>query len=250
MELAQNDHPLLGRLQEEAPGTFQHSMMVGNLAERAARSIGADPLVTRVGAYYHDIGKLEQPSYYVENQLGASGTPHDGLSPRESAARIMEHVTNGVVLARRHHLPALITDFIPQHHGTRLVTFFYRKALEDGEEVSQSSFRYGGPRPQTKESAIVMLADSCEALVRAEKDADDAQIADLVDGVFAERLAEGQLDECDITMRDLQTAAASFKATLRAIYHPRIAYPAPRPEELAALGAIEQPRPNPENPPG
>lgn len=235
MELADSSHPLLRRLQDEAPGTYHHSMMVGALAERAAQRIGADALLARVGAYYHDIGKLARPAYFIENMLDGKPSPHDSLPPLESAAIIRAHVTDGDEIARKHHLPAVVRDFIPQHHGTRLVTFFYRQAHSAGDEPDPGKFRYAGPRPQTKETAIVMLADSCEALVRARRERTREQIDELVDGVFAERLAEGQLDEADITMRELQEVAASFKATLRAVYHPRIEYPQPRPEEIAAM---------------
>lgn len=239
MELAQSDHPLLRRLQDEAPGTYHHSMMVGSLAERAADSIGADALVARVGSYYHDIGKLAQPKFYVENMLDGTESPHDSLSPERSAAIIREHVTNGLELATRYRLPAVVRDFIPQHHGTRLVTFFYRKAVQSGETVDPEAFRYPGPRPQSKEAAIVMLADSCEAIVRANQGSGRASIDELIDGVIAERLAEGQLDDCDLTMRELQQIAHSFKATLRAIYHPRIAYPQPTQEELERVARAE-----------
>jgi putative nucleotidyltransferase with HDIG domain len=235
MELAHSGHPLLRRLQDEAPGTYHHSMMVGALAERAADQVGADALIARVGAYYHDIGKLQQPNFYIENLIDGSPSPHDSLEPEESAARIREHVTKGWEVARQHRLPAVVRDFIPQHHGTRLVSFFYRQAVQAGRSVDPSAYRYPGPRPQTKEAAIVMLADSCEAVVRARQDRSGPDIEDLVDGVFAERLAEGQFDECDITMRELQQIATSFKTTLRAVYHPRIEYPSPGPEELAQM---------------
>jgi putative nucleotidyltransferase with HDIG domain len=235
MELTQPEHPLMRRLQDEAPGTYHHSMMVGALAERGAARIGADALVARVGSYYHDIGKLARPSHYIENMLDGTPSPHDSLAPSESAAIIREHVTTGLEVARKYRLPALVRDFIPQHHGTRLVTYFYRRAAQAGEKPDPATFRYAGPRPQSKETAIVMLADSCEAVVRARQEAGNPSIDELVDGVFAERLAEGQLDECDITMRELQQVAASFKTTLRAVYHPRVAYPTPTPEELAGL---------------
>lgn len=237
MELVQADSPLLRRLQDEAPGTYHHSMMVGTLAERASATIGADPLLARVGAYYHDVGKLSQPGYYIENMLDGSASPHEQLTPGESAGYIRDHVTNGLDIARKHRLPAIIRDFIPEHHGTRLVTYFYRRAVQQGGEVDAAPFRYGGPRPRSRESAIVMLADSCEALVRASQQDDRARsrLDELIDSVFAERLAEGQLDDCEVTMRELQEVAASFKSTLRAIYHPRIEYPQPAPEEIAAL---------------
>lgn len=235
MELAQADHPLLRRLQDEAPGTYHHSMMVGALAERGAALIGADALLARVGSYYHDVGKLARPGAYIENMIDASQSPHDALPPEESARIIREHVTNGIEIGKRYRLPAIVRDFIPEHHGTRLVTYFYRRAAKDGANIDAEAFRYAGPRPQSREAAIVMLADSCEAVVRARGETTRKAIDSLVDGVFAERLAEGQLDECDITMRDLQSVASTFKSTLRAVYHPRVAYPDPTPEELASL---------------
>ncbi len=225
LELAQANSPLLRRLQDEAPGSYHHSMLVGALAERAAEQIGADPLVTRAGAYYHDIGKLAQPEYYIENIFPGATSPHEGMPEEESAARIVEHVTRGMEIARKNHLPEIIREFIPQHHGTRLVVYFYRQARNKGLEPNPADFQYEGPRPQSKESAIVMLADSCEAVVRAGMQRDSDQIGTVVDSVFAERLAEGQLDECDITMREVNAVADSFKATLRAVYHQRIEYP-------------------------
>ncbi|MCY3882501.1 MAG: HDIG domain-containing protein [Chloroflexi bacterium] len=224
MELAQAGHPILQELQEKAPGTFHHSMLVGTLAEQAASRIGADSLLVRAGAYYHDIGKMERPEYFVENNIERGVSPHDSLAPEASARIIHGHVFDGMDLARRRRLPAIVGDFIPQHHGTRLVDFFYHKALERGETDAEE-FRYPGPRPQAKEQAIVMLADSCEALVRATQPETHEEIDELVNGVFAERLSEGQMDECDITMHELQVVAESFRSTLRAVYHPRIEYP-------------------------
>jgi cyclic-di-AMP phosphodiesterase PgpH len=243
MELAQSNSPLMQRLQDEAPGTYHHSMMVGALAERAAEQIGADSLITRAGAYYHDIGKLAQPHYYIENILDGQQSPHDTMPPVESAHRIIEHVTNGLEMARKHRLPEVIRDFIPQHHGTRLVTYFYRKAINAGESPEASEFSYSGPRPRTKEAAIVMLADSCEAVVRAGNDRGPEQISAVVDAIFAERLAEGQLDDCDVTMRELQVVATSFKSTLRAVYHQRIEYPAATTDEAAVTSAGTSPAP-------
>ena len=239
MELAQSDHPLLRRLQDDAPGTYHHSMLVGALAERAAGRIGADALVVRVGAYYHDIGKLAQPQYYVENMLEGAASPHDEMGPEASAEIIRNHVTNGLEIARKHRLPQVVRDFIPQHHGTRLVTYFYRRAIEDGQQPDASAFRYEGPRPRTKETAVVMLADSCEAVARARQDDTRATLDQLVDSIFAERLSEGQLNECDITMRELLEVASSFKVTLRAVYHPRVQYPDPTPEEIAGMARAE-----------
>ncbi len=230
MELSQLNAPLLRRLQDEAPGTFHHSIIVGNLAERAADLVGADPLLTRVGCYYHDIGKALQPGMYIENQLGGA-SPHEELSPEESAALIRQHVTNGLDLARRERLPARVQAFIPEHHGTRLVTYFYRTAAETNPNVDPALFQYPGPRPQSRETAIVMLADSTEALVRSSPDRSPERIDELVGQVIAERVAEGQLDDSDLTLRDLHTIAESFKSTMRAVYHPRVQYPEPTPME-------------------
>jgi putative nucleotidyltransferase with HDIG domain len=217
-------------LQDEAPGTFHHSIIVGNLAERAADLVGADPLLTRVGCYYHDIGKVLQPGMYIEN-IQTAETPHDQMTPEESAEVIQQHVRGGIDLAKRARLPARVTAFIPEHHGTRLVAYFYRKAAEANPNVDPALFQYPGPRPQSRETAIVMLADSTEAVVRASPDRSPARIDQLVEEVIAERVAEGQLDESDLTLRDLRTIAESFKSTMRAVYHPRVQYPEPTPME-------------------
>lgn len=230
MELSQLNAPLLRRLQDEAPGTFHHSIIVGNLAERAADLIGADALLTRVGCYYHDIGKVLQPGMYIENIQGPE-SPHDTMSPAESAAVIQQHVRGGMELARRHRLPARVQAFVPEHHGTRLVAYFYRKAAEANPAVDPAAFQYPGPRPQSRETAIVMLADSTEAVVRASTDRSPERINHLVDEVIAERVAEGQLDDSDLTLRDLRTIAESFKSTMSAVYHPRVQYPEPTPME-------------------
>jgi putative nucleotidyltransferase with HDIG domain len=236
MELAQLNHPLLRRLQEQAPGTFHHSVIVGNLAERAADLAGADSLLVRVGCYFHDIGKVAKPVYYIENQVQGEN-PHDKLSPASSAKVVADHVRTGVELAKRHRVPARVRAFVSEHHGTRLVTYFYRKAAADDATTDPGKFRYPGPRPQSRETAIVMLADSVEAVVRSSRDRSAERIDSLVDAVIAERVAEGQLEECELTLRDLKTIAESFKATLRGVYHPRIDYPAPRAAERAAVAA-------------
>jgi cyclic-di-AMP phosphodiesterase PgpH len=235
MELAQLTHPLLRELQEKAPGTFHHSVIVGNLGERAADLTGADSLLVRVGAYFHDIGKIAKPGYYIENQMGAEN-PHDRLDPTASAKMVSEHVRAGLRLTAKYRLPARVRAFVPEHHGTRLVTYFYRKASAEDPTTDPDRFRYPGPKPQSKETAIIMLADSVEAVVRASKDRSHERIDELVDGVINERMTEGQLDESDLTLRDLRTIAESFKATLRGIYHPRIEYPAPTKAELEAGG--------------
>ena len=234
MELSQLNAPLLRRLQDEAPGTFHHSIIVGNLAERAADLVGADALLVRVGCYYHDIGKILQPGFYVENQMGGD-SPHDDLEPKESARIIGQHVAAGQELARRHGLPSRVQNFIPEHHGTRLISYFYRVASQDDPKVDPDLFRYPGPKPQSRETAIVMLADSTEAMVRASADRSQERIDAIVEEVVAERLAEGELEECDLTLRDIRTTAESFKQTLRGVYHPRIEYPEPTERERQAL---------------
>ena len=242
MELAQLNHPLLRRLQDEAPGTFQHAVLVGNLAERAADRIGADALLVRVGAYYHDVGKLTAPAFFVEN-VHPDASPHEGLDPLQSTRVIHQHVTAGIELARREGLPPAVTRFIPQHHGTRLMTFFYRRAAEDDPDIDPELFRYPGPRPQTRESALVMLADACEATVRATLDRDEERIRAIVDGIVRERIEEGQFDECDISMRDLAVVSDSFTRSLSAVYHPRVQYPEPTLRELDARRVEPLPAP-------
>jgi putative nucleotidyltransferase with HDIG domain len=240
MELAQLNHPLLRRLQEQAPGTFHHSVIVGNLAERAADLVGADSLLVRVGCYFHDIGKVAKPVYYIENQLQGEN-PHDKLTPIASAKMVTDHVSMGTELAKRSRVPPQVRAFIPEHHGTRLVTYFYRKAAADDATTNPERYRYPGPRPQSRETAIVMMADSVEAVVRSSRDRSAEKIDSLVEAVIAERLAEGQFDECDLTMRDLRTIAESFKGTLRGVYHTRIEYPAPTAAEKAAAAAGSAP---------
>lgn len=224
MELSQLSHPLLRTLQDDAPGTFHHSVMVGTLAERAAHMVDADALLSRVGAYFHDIGKTANPRFYIENQAD-DVNPHDDLAPEASAEVIFGHVREGLALTKRHRVPPRVQAFIPEHHGTRLVVFFYRKARDQDPKTDPEVYRYPGPRPQSRETGIVMLADSVEAIVRASKDRSFERIDELVDGVVAERIAEGEMDDCDLTMRDLRTIAETFKLTLRGIYHRRIEYP-------------------------
>jgi putative nucleotidyltransferase with HDIG domain len=232
LEMSQLSQPLLLRLQDEAPSTFQHSVIVANLAEKAAHVIGADALLARVGCYYHDIGKLARPGFFIENQLGGAN-PHDALQPGDSARIIADHVRDGLALANQYRLPARVAAFIPEHHGTRFVSYFYRRATEGGDpDVDPNEYRYPGPKPQTRETAIAMLADSSEASVRSSPDRSPERIDAIIDEIFAERLAEAQLDESDLTLRDLRDVAASFKHTLRAVYHPRIEYPEPTDVEL------------------
>jgi len=237
IELSQPDHPLLKRLLREAPGTYHHSLMVASLAEQAAEQIGADPLLTRVGAYYHDIGKLVRPYFFIENQMEGSN-PHEQLDPHASAEIILGHVRDGLELARRYHLPARVRAFIPEHHGTRRANFQYARAVElaggDAALVDEAPFRHSGPLPRSRETALVMLADSCEAAVRARRPKSPEEMKAAVDEIFEQSIRSGQLDDCPITMRELVVVRESFLTNLKGIYHPRITYPAAPPEKTSA----------------
>lgn len=226
LELSNADLPVLGQLALRAPGTNQHSHAVGQLAEDACRVIGANPLLARIGALYHDIGKTAAPDMFVENQHGDN--PHDRLKPPQSARIIISHVTYGLKLAKEIGLPKLITDFIPQHHGTRTLHFFLRKAqalAAPGETVNEAEFRYPGPKPQFKEAAIMMLADSCEAAARTLSRPDPESIRAIVNKIVEAILNDGQLDECNVTLRELTSIRESIITSLTAIYHARIDYP-------------------------
>lgn len=230
LELANPTQPLLRRLLMEAPGTYHHSIMVGNLAERAAELIGADSLLVRVAAYYHDVGKLERPWAFIENQADTISNVHDTLDPQQSAQIICAHVTDGVKLADKYGLPPRIKEMIPQHHGTRTISFFYQQAAErTTDTVDAALFTYPGPRPQSREAAILMLADSTEAAARAARDHSREAIEQLVDRIIRQRLEEGQFDDCNLTLRDLTRIKQSFVTLLTGIYHPRIPYPPSRP---------------------
>ncbi len=231
LEMSQLSQPLLLRLQDEAPSTFQHSVIVANLAEKGAHTIGADSLLARVGCYYHDIGKLLRPGFFIENQLGGEN-PHDHLDPGDSFRIISDHVRDGMALAKQYKLPQKVAAFVPEHHGTRMVAYFYRRAAEQDPDVDIDAFRYPGPKPQSRETAIAMLADSCEAAVRSSQDHSSERIDTIVSDIFNERLSEGQLDESNLTLNNIRSLAASFKATLKAIYHPRVEYPAPSDAEM------------------
>ncbi|NLA58606.1 MAG: HDIG domain-containing protein [Firmicutes bacterium] len=226
LELSNPNQPLLRRLLLEAPGTYHHSIIVGNLAEAAAEAIGADGLLARVGAAYHDVGKVRRPYFFVENQLGGDN-PHDRISPSLSTLIITSHVKEGVELAKQYKLPAVITDFIKQHHGDDLVKYFYHKAVESDKDgsVEETDFRYPGPKPQTKETAIVMLADSVEAAVRSLSRPTPGRIEGLVRKIIKARLNDGLLDESDLTLKDLDKVAEAFVQVLSGIYHHRIEYP-------------------------
>lgn len=224
LELSNPNQPLLRKLLLEAPGTYHHSMLVGNLSEAAAEAIGGDPLLTRVGAQYHDIGKVKRPYFFAENQLSGIN-PHDKISPSLSTLIITSHVKDGLEMARQHKLPEVLIDFIREHHGTSLVKYFYHRAKEEDEDVVEDDFRYPGPKPQSKETAVVMLADAVEAAVRAMPKPTPGKIEGLVRKIIKERLSEGQLDESNVTLRDLDHIADAFVRVLTGIFHHRVEYP-------------------------
>ena len=225
-ELADPNHPLLRQLLLRTPGTYHHSLLVANLAERAAEVIGADPLVARVGAYYHDIGKMRNPTGFIENQTGTN--PHDELDPIVSAGIVAAHVRDGLALAERYHLPPMIREMIPAHHGTSVVKYFYQLAQSRGQNPDEAAFHYPGPRPRSKEAAIVMLADGTEASVRSLAEKKPETIRAMVERIVGDRLSEGQLDECDLTLRDVQRIKDAFCELLLGVYHERIPYPEDR----------------------
>lgn len=232
-ELSRPDHPLLRFVLMNAPGTYQHSLQVANLAEQAAERIGADPLLTRIGALYHDVGKANAPQYFIENQIPGARNPHETLDPAESSAIIIRHVTDGIELARKNRLPERIIDFIAEHHGTTVTRYQYIEAVKaaeagaegQGQKISQDDFRYPGPRPRSRETALVMLADGCEARARAERPGTEADVKHLIEDVFRKRIADGQLNEAPITLHELHIAGETFANTLRGIYHARLEYP-------------------------
>jgi putative nucleotidyltransferase with HDIG domain len=255
IELSQPNHPLLQRLLREAPGTYQHSLQVANLSEQAANAVGANSELVRVAALYHDVGKMMNPIFFIENQA-EQVNPHDALDdPYRSASIIVSHVPDGDRLARQHRIPARLRDFIWQHHGTTLVSYFYNRALEqagDPNSVDVTAFTYPGPRPQTRETAIVMLADSSESTVRARKPSSRGEIAEIVREIIDARMDETQLDECDLTLQDVRAIHRVFVEVLQGVFHPRINYPGPSgqtthvPAEIAdgpAIAAGEPPMP-------
>jgi putative nucleotidyltransferase with HDIG domain len=240
LELANPSQPLLRRLLVETPGTYHHSLMVGNLAERAAEAIGADPLVTRVAAYYHDIGKLANPLAFIENQSGGENV-HDELDPETSAQILKQHVADGIDIAYKAKLPKSLIAFIPQHHGTAIMSYFYARAKDlaaepyggpqtaDGARaaaaVDDRKFRHAGPKPQSREAALIMLADGVEASVRSLASRDEPAIRAMVARIIEERMTDGQFDECDLTLRDVEKIKEAFVQQLLGMYHQRIAYP-------------------------
>ena len=250
LELSNPNHPLLKRLLVEAPGSYHHTILVANLSEAAAQAVGADQVLTRVGAYYHDIGKVKRPYFFVENQFGGEN-PHDKLPPSLSAMIITSHVKDGLEMAREARLPQEIIKFIPEHHGTMLVSYFYHMANKNGgsEYMLEEDFRYDGPKPQSKETAIVMLADGCEASVRAMRQKGPItveQIEQQVKRITEDRLKQGQLDNCDLTLRELDIIQKTFVKMLSGVHHARIDYPQDAQAKLPA--PAEAPAPQAEAP--
>jgi putative nucleotidyltransferase with HDIG domain len=223
------EHPLLIEMNEKAPGTFQHTMTIARLAESAALSIHANALLAKVGALYHDIGKIPKSEYFVENQINIDNK-HDHLSPKKSASIIKEHVTDGIELAREYKLPQRIIDFIPMHHGTMLVKHFYAKALEKSQTgegptiVNEDDYRYIGPKPNTRETGILMLADAAEAIVRLQQAESKEDIETILDGLVNERMLDGQFDECPLTMAEINEIKESFVKNLLGMRHHRVSY--------------------------
>ncbi|MDD3839102.1 MAG: HDIG domain-containing protein [Clostridia bacterium] len=226
LELSNPNQPVLKKLLVEAPGTYHHSIIVSNLAERAAEAVMGNPVLARVGAYYHDIGKLKRPYFFKENQLN-NQNPHDKINPNLSTLIITSHTKDGLEIAKRNKLPKVLCDIIVQHHGTTLVAYFYHKAKTKNktDEIYEENFRYPGPKPQTKESAVIMLADSVEAAVRAMNGAGKGEIDGFIRKIIKEKLDDGQLDESDLTLKDLNKIALAFSEVLVGIFHERIEYP-------------------------
>ena len=229
LELSRPDHPLLEYLLRSAPGTYQHSLQVANLAEQAAERINADSLLTRVGALYHDIGKTQNAQFFVENQVPGQVDTHEHLDPEESAQNIIQHVNDGIALGQKYRLPRRIQNFITEHHGTNKAKYQWTQAVKkangDLSQLNEEFFKYGGPRPQSRETALVMLADGCEARVRAKSPSSEEELKVIIKESIDSCLSSGQLDETPLTLKDLKTINESFTATLRGIYHPRVEYP-------------------------
>jgi putative nucleotidyltransferase with HDIG domain len=252
LELANPSQPLLRRLLVETPGTYHHSLMVGNLAERAAEAIGADPLLTRVAAYYHDIGKLSNPLAFIENQAGGENI-HDQLDPEVSAQVLKQHTADGIDIAYKARLPKSLIAFIPQHHGTAIMSYFFARARGLAAEpfgglqtpegaraasaVDERKFRHAGPKPQSREAALIMLADGVEASVRSLSSRDEPAIRAMVARIIDERMNDGQFDECDLTLRDVEKIKEAFVQQLLGMYHQRIAYPQNKVVELESRRA-------------
>lgn len=223
IELSNPNHPLLKKILTEAPGTYHHSVMVANMSEAACEAIGANGLLARVGCYYHDIGKTKRPIFFIENQMNREN-PHDRLSPQKSAQIIIAHATDGAALLRKHRMPKEIIEIAEQHHGTSLIKYFYHKANQSGN-AKESDYRYPGPKAQTKETAIIAIADSVEAAVRSMSHPTPEQIEVLVNTIISDKLQDGQLNECDLTLKEIEIVAHTLCETLKGIFHSRIEYP-------------------------
>jgi len=230
LELANMNNPVLRDLMIQAPGTYHHSIIVGNLAEAAAENIGVNPLMVRVAAYYHDIGKIKKPLYFIEN-IGGQENRHDKLAPSMSVLILMAHVKDGVEMARENRLGKALTDIIRQHHGTSMMKFFYdrakSKADPEVEQINERDYRYPGPKPQTREAALIMLADVIEAASRTLSDPTPARIQGMVQKIINNIFIDGQLDECELTLKDIHNIAKSFNLVLGGIFHYRVDYPEP-----------------------
>ncbi len=234
LDLARTDHPLLQKILRESPGSYQHSLQVSNLAEQASEAIDANTMLVRVGAIYHDCGKSVNPQFFIENQVSNNIDSHDTTDPATVAATIIQHVIDGVALGKKYRLPSQVINFIKEHHGTLLTQYQYTQALKnaaDPSEVDEQLFRYPGPSPQSRETALLMLADGAEARARAEKPKDETELRNLISKVINYYKNEGQLDGTDLTLKDITTIAESFFNTMRGIYHPRIQYPTEKPSK-------------------
>jgi putative nucleotidyltransferase with HDIG domain len=238
LELSNFDRPLLKELARKAPGTFNHSMTMGTIAEAAAEKIGANPLLARIGAYYHDIGKTISPQNFVENQLNNQNV-HENLTPEESVSLIAQHVKEGITLAKENDLPQEIIDFIPMHHGRMVMSYFYDRAkkIYGDEKVNINDYRYPGPKPRTKETAIVMLSDGCESAVRSIEEPKPEKVENVIDNIFQNRIDDGQLDEAPVTFRDITLMKEEFLKILLGQHHKRIKYPR---QEEAERGIEEE----------
>ncbi|GMA56136.1 hypothetical protein GCM10025858_06390 [Alicyclobacillus sacchari] len=226
LELSNPNHPLLRKVLLEAPGTYHHSLIVGNLAEAAAELVGADPLLCRVGAYYHDVGKTKRPMFFVENQM-TKDNPHEKVAPSLSHLIITSHVSDGLEMLKQAGLPKPIQDICATHHGTTILWYFYNKAKEQDKNgtVKVDDFRYPGPKPKTRECAIIMICDAVEAAVRSMARPTPNRVEGVIRKIIRDRLQDGQLDECDLTLQDLDAMVGAFMKTLKGIYHSRIEYP-------------------------
>jgi putative nucleotidyltransferase with HDIG domain len=251
LEISRPDFPLLQLFLRQAPGTYQHSLQVANLAEQAAESIGADALLTRVGALFHDVGKAADPSFFIENQAHGSLNTHEDLDPAESSAAITQHVLEGIKMARKYRLPRRIDDFILEHHGTMLTRYQYSQAVEaaggDESKVDEKKFQYPGPSPRSRETALLMLADGTEARFRAIGPSNEEELREIIRSTIEHVQKSGQLDQTQLTLNDLKKIEDSFVTTLRGSFHPRIEYPKakkpaegpPAAEDVPTIPSIE-----------